>query len=586
MLKISVLPEKPANGVRQSTITHHFITNKAIAQGDCEIRRKPNPAPSQLSNESTITIDSPPAKRGKRGLQFSEEHHTDLSGICSDGGQEAQIVSDSCDDDVQLSQCCTQPLGNFDTFCEDPREISKSYANTNEAKIPWLHSQRSITGQKSIRWHDSVHGSFEIPELCEEIMNTAQFQVLQQRKQLGVTHLAMRNATHSRFEHSVGVMHLAERLVKTLQEQLCKANMERQRRKQIGCPTDESFDGWNGDIPEVTGADLLCVMVAGLCHDLGHGPFSHAFETVAQKLAPKEKGEWSHEENSLEVLRYLLKENNIDLAKYGLDPVKDLEFIEEMIASEHAHQGPRRGRGADKAFLYEVVCCAGSGFDVDKLDYLVRDSRQVLGETVNINAFLDTARVCACFDKEGGPSRLGLAWSREDAWQASEIFRVRFLNHLKMYTHSNVMRAERMVQDLLLSVAQHVTLSVLDSEGRILRRVTLAEAAFDPAAFALLDDGVLGLACQLASPADAEGVVRARALMARLSRRRLYDMVGVFPVDMTVEDLAWLRAAKAARRAGQSPQQPPSRAASVWDMSDEAITGQIAAEAGALGMRV
>lgn len=98
-------------------------------------------------------------------------------------------------------------------------------------------------------------------------------------------------------------------------------------------------------------------------------------------------GSWRHEDGSVRMLRHLLLENNISLQDYGLEE-RDQHFIEEVIAGTELSN--RRGRDADKFFLYGAyeclgmgsvrllrcgVCCIDivnnlrSGLDVDKLDY-------------------------------------------------------------------------------------------------------------------------------------------------------------------------------------------------------------------------
>ena len=244
--------------------------------------------------------------------------------------------------DDSLSQRCTQAAAR-DTpgspLCEDEPAKCKP-----ASKLGFLHSKFRL--KFSSESHaDRIHGNIRMPDLCWRILNTKEFQRLRGTMQLGLSIFAFPCATHSRFEHSVGVMHLAHELVENLKGHLDTA---RSSDQQLAI-----------ELPTITAADKLCVMVAALCHDLGHGPFSHAFEEVAHELqkhtpAPShgvtERELWSHEENSIKMLRYLLRENRIDLAEYGLDPVLDLIFIEEMIHTNPWRGDPskRRGRSADK----------------------------------------------------------------------------------------------------------------------------------------------------------------------------------------------------------------------------------------------
>ncbi|KPP56276.1 hypothetical protein Z043_126135, partial [Scleropages formosus] len=121
--------------------------------------------------------------------------------------------------------------------------------------------------------------------------------------------------------------------------------------------------------------DMLCVQIAGLCHDLGespqtshlihtllthsHGPFSHVFEGM---FMPKARPDfrWKHEMTSVEMFDHLIKANGLEtvMEQHGLVLPQDLVFIKEQI-----------GRPKEKWFLYEIVANKRNGIDVDKWDY-------------------------------------------------------------------------------------------------------------------------------------------------------------------------------------------------------------------------
>ena len=195
---------------------------------------------------------------------------------------------------------------------------------------------------------------------------------------------------------SIGVCHSAIELLNVIATQLTKDKVLRKsdftwtvwwgKGDAKGAEVSVSYneDGKVETIfPEITEADRI---IAALCHDLGHGPYSHMFEYVAKAMKSEqerpEAERWTHEEMSVKMLRHLLKENNIDLAAYGLDPEKDLTFIEEMILGDDLPGGwkARKGRGPEKAFLYDIVNNVHSGLDVDKLDYFMRDTMCALGQ--------------------------------------------------------------------------------------------------------------------------------------------------------------------------------------------------------------
>eukprot|EP00953_Heterococcus_sp_UTEX-ZZ885_P013540 7737-Heterococcus_DN1.PRE.1 len=121
---------------------------------------------------------------------------------------------------------------------------------------------------------DPIHGHIMLEPVLIAIMNTPQFQRLGSLKQLGTSDYVFRGATHTRFSHSVGVAHLAGRMVETF--------MRSQRNLDI------------------TRTDYLCVKIAALAHDLGHGAFSHVWDNLFMRSYVAElhpdKQKWSHED--------------------------------------------------------------------------------------------------------------------------------------------------------------------------------------------------------------------------------------------------------------------------------------------------
>uniref|UniRef100_S4RUN8 HD domain-containing protein n=1 Tax=Petromyzon marinus TaxID=7757 RepID=S4RUN8_PETMA len=184
--------------------------------------------------------------------------------------------------------------------------------------------------------NDPIHGLIELKKPLLLIVDTPEFQRLRFIKQLGLCHKVYPSAVHTRFEHCIGTSHLAGQLVRHLKE----------------CSKEHN----------ITDMDVLCVEIAGLCHDLGHGPFSHAFETVMKK-----KGiEWKHELKSVEMLCHLIEKNSL---QKDLENLKTITFLllskttlTEIIEKEYKC----------KMFLFEIVANDLNCIDVDKFDYFAR----------------------------------------------------------------------------------------------------------------------------------------------------------------------------------------------------------------------
>ena len=111
----------------------------------------------------------------------------------------------------------------------------------------------------------------------------------------------------SRFEHCLGTAYLCGKLIDTLREQ---------HQNQI----------------EITEKESLCVKIAGLCHDLGHGPFSHFFDGVFMPRA-KPDSKWQHEQASCKLFDFMLQSNKSvknGFQEYGLGK-EEIDFIKELI---------------------------------------------------------------------------------------------------------------------------------------------------------------------------------------------------------------------------------------------------------------
>ncbi|OXB57335.1 hypothetical protein ASZ78_011755 [Callipepla squamata] len=201
-------------------------------------------------------------------------------------------------------------------------------------------------------FNDPVHGHIEIHPLLVRIIDTPQFQRLRYIKQLGGTYFVFPGASHNRFEHSLGVGYLAGCLVRELKE----------RQPEL----------------DITQRDILCVEIAGLCHDLGHGPFSHMFDGRFIPRA-REGLNWKHETASVEMFEHLITSNKLEkvMESYGLVLEEDMTFIKEQIGgpideTTCEKSWPYRGRPKEKSFLYEIVANKKNGIDVDKWDYFAR----------------------------------------------------------------------------------------------------------------------------------------------------------------------------------------------------------------------
>lgn len=175
--------------------------------------------------------------------------------------------------------------------------------------------------------NDPVHGFISIPhEILFDVIEHPYFQRLRRISQTGLLSLIFPGATHTRFHHALGAMHLMFTALETL----------KMKGVQISKEEEKS------------------AMLAILLHDVGHGPFSHALENMLMD-------DWHHEKLSL----LLMHKMNQELGG-------ELSVAMEMFQGKYSRK-----------FFNQLI---SSQLDVDRLDYLKRDSFYTGVSEGNVNA--------------------------------------------------------------------------------------------------------------------------------------------------------------------------------------------------------
>jgi len=171
--------------------------------------------------------------------------------------------------------------------------------------------------------NDPIHGFVGLTELESKIINSETYQRLRRIKQLSGGHYVYPTAEHNRFGHCIGAMYLAGLAGRRLLGQL----------------------GLGKDV-------LQDVRIAGLLHDIGHGPFSHVFEEVLV-----EKRGMNHED----VTEWIIRKGELG------------DLLEDGGVSRDRIANLVRGRRKTKNDAVVSGIVAGQ-VDADKMDYLIRDS--------------------------------------------------------------------------------------------------------------------------------------------------------------------------------------------------------------------
>ena len=243
--------------------------------------------------------------------------------------------------------------------------------------------------------YDPLHGIIEIDELSKRIINTEEFQRLRNIKQLGCCYYVFPGASHNRFEHSLGVYHLAKKYVTVL-------NIN-----------NEFFNE----------SEKKCIVTAALIHDIGHGPFSHLFDD----LLPEEK---NHEYRSGELFKLMNEKYDLGFSDDEISMILGMIFPDHSTIPE------------GKKYLYQIVSNK-NGIDVDRFDYIMRDIKMIgLNYGIEYERIMNKSKIV---DGE-------IYYSEKTKTHIEDFFRTRFIMYKEVYNHHAVRGIEYMMKEFIKGV--------------------------------------------------------------------------------------------------------------------------------------
>ena len=311
-----------------------------------------------------------------------------------------------------------------------------------------------------------------------DLLNTSEFQRLRRIRQLGFSDLVFPGATHSRFAHSVGVYHMARRLAGVIARPKSGGGGRDPNREQVA-------------------------LLAALLHDIGHGPFSHAFELAATAAGIRRR----HEEWSAEIVR---GDTNVNRVLQSADA-----GLPEQIGALLTDDEPKDIYGA----------IVSSQFDADRLDYIQRDRLMTGVEFghIDLDWLLDCLEVGTVTVDEDDPIEAPCLYLGPKGLQvAEEYLEARSRLYRMVYMHKTTRAAEKMLQALLGDVSIKLRDDDLARREPVLRYLTSENPTLS--SYLKLDDSAVWSALSIYSELPDRSISR---LAKRLLDRNLYKCIDI-----------------------------------------------------------
>jgi len=321
-------------------------------------------------------------------------------------------------------------------------------------------------------FQDPIHHYIKINSLCLQFIDTPQFQRLRQLNQLGSLSYIFPSANHTRHEHSLGVGHLSGHLMEEFQKKQPELN--------------------------ITTRDVNIVAIAGYLHDIGHGPFSHVFDGVFMPLI-NPTTTYSHEQMSLDMIEYLIDDNNIDMER------NDINLIKNIIVG--AKQNTTKLDSRD--YLYEIVANGTNCIDVDKFDYLSRDMHHLFGTSKSYD-FTRIYKYNRIIDNV-------ICYNSKVVFDIYDLFQQRYLMHKKIYNHRKGKSIEYMISDILFHADNTLNIS---------------KSIESPEYFMNMTDNIL-YTIQTSKDVNLK---KSQEIIKRLNKRQLYKYIDEFIIPVSLID--------------------------------------------------
>lgn len=396
--------------------------------------------------------------------------------------------------------------------------------------------------------NDPLYGPIPYSPVERVFLNAAPMQRLRQLHQMDTVNHIYPSASHTRFEHSLGCMHLALKLLESIER----------NHKTLGIPLCIGWDTSDEKIEdrEITPSDRHCVAIAALCHNIGHGPFSCLFEGLVHDNNPEAlAGErYFHKVMGIRIVESIWEKNKTTLEQqFGLND-KDLNFVKVLMKGlEPEEKFPVNdvGRSAWKRFMVDIVTNKVHGIDVDKLDSLERDHYNIHGIRPSIQIQRIFYYSCVIpVDKDfisffgqtrPLPSQANFSLNENDIAQyricfadkvrpnITEIGSLERKLHSQVYDHRVAQIVNCMIKDILALCWDIKFIHTINKEGEDTLK-SLSESLNDVEVYCKTGEGILNSFLNMYDK-DNKKLNEAQEIIKRLFNRKFYINVFISGLD-------------------------------------------------------
>lgn len=273
---------------------------------------------------------------------------------------------------------------------------------------------------------DSVHGDIYIEKYFLDLIETPEFQRLRRIHQLSVASLIYPSAEHTRFSHSIGTFHVMKKIISHFENEFKNVNIT------------------------ISNEEKNLALAVALLHDIGHGPFSHAFEGIANE---------NHEEWTKKII--LSKDSNINkvlIRNFGDDfPSKLVELLnKEKLIKDKGIEDVQKN---EVNLFFVISSLISSQLDADRIDYLLRDSYNTGVKFGNI----DLSRIINAMSLTEFNDNVYVCIGEKYLPDIEEYLLARYQMHESVYYHDTKCEVEMVIEKIFKRISEIINKENLKS---------------------------------------------------------------------------------------------------------------------------